>query len=102
MLADAHAHTFSCVAVQNILAGAIFGPYQGLLLACVLTTAGSTVCYLLSQAFGKQHIIGLFPDKVSLLQKKVGWVGGPLPQMETEHIYVAAFLTSGHSKRFTT
>ncbi|XP_023193393.1 transmembrane protein 41A-A isoform X2 [Xiphophorus maculatus] len=55
----------------NILAGAIFGPYLGLLLACVLTTVGSTMCYLLSQAFGKQHIINLFPEKVSLLQKKV-------------------------------
>ncbi|CAL8321668.1 unnamed protein product [Merluccius merluccius] len=55
----------------NILAGAIFGPYQGLLLACVLTTVGSTLCYLLSQAFGKDYIISLFPDKVSLLQKKV-------------------------------
>lgn len=55
----------------NILAGAIFGPYQGLLLACVLTTLGSTMCYLLSQAFGKQYIIKLFPDKVSMLQRKV-------------------------------
>lgn len=55
----------------NILAGAIFGPYQGLLLACVLTTVGSTMCYLLSQAFGKQYIMNLFPDKVSMLQKKV-------------------------------
>uniref|UniRef100_A0A096LSS4 Transmembrane protein 41aa n=1 Tax=Poecilia formosa TaxID=48698 RepID=A0A096LSS4_POEFO len=55
----------------NILAGAIFGPYLGLLLACVLTTVGSTMCYLLSQAFGKQHIINLFPEKVSMLQKKV-------------------------------
>ncbi|CAL8267777.1 unnamed protein product [Lota lota] len=55
----------------NILAGAIFGPYQGLLLACVLTTVGSTMCYLLSQAFGKHYIISMFPDKVSLLQKKV-------------------------------
>ncbi|KAM6978506.1 transmembrane protein 41A-A [Tautogolabrus adspersus] len=55
----------------NILAGAIFGPYQGLLLACVLTTVGSTMCYLLSQAFGKQYIINLFPDKVSVLQRKV-------------------------------
>ena len=57
--------------MQNILAGAIFGPYQGLLLACVLTTVGSTLCYLLSQAFGKHYISSLFPDKVSLLQKKV-------------------------------
>ncbi|CAJ1079241.1 transmembrane protein 41A-A [Xyrichtys novacula] len=55
----------------NILAGAIFGPYQGLLLACVLTTVGSTMCYLLSQAFGKQYISNLFPDKVSMLQTKV-------------------------------
>ncbi|XP_054470798.1 transmembrane protein 41A-A [Anoplopoma fimbria] len=55
----------------NILAGAIFGPYQGLLLASVLTTVGSTMCYLLSQAFGKRYIINLFPDKVATLQKKV-------------------------------
>uniref|UniRef100_A0A3P9JXI4 Transmembrane protein 41aa n=1 Tax=Oryzias latipes TaxID=8090 RepID=A0A3P9JXI4_ORYLA len=55
----------------NILAGAIFGPYKGLLLACVLTTVGSTMCYLLSQAFGKRYIVHLFPSKVSMLQKKV-------------------------------
>ncbi len=59
------------VVVQNILAGAIFGPYQGLLLACVLTTAGSTMCYLLSQTFGKRYLVNLFPDKVSMLQRKV-------------------------------
>lgn len=55
----------------NILAGAIFGPYQGLLLASVLTTVGSTMCYLLSKAFGKRYITNLFPDKVSLLQGKI-------------------------------
>ncbi|XP_030613594.1 transmembrane protein 41A-A isoform X1 [Archocentrus centrarchus] len=55
----------------NILAGAIFGPYQGLLLACVLTTIGSTMCFLLSQVFGKHYIVNLFPDKVSTLQRKV-------------------------------
>ncbi|XP_037343974.2 transmembrane protein 41A-A [Pungitius pungitius] len=55
----------------NILAGAIFGPYQGLLLASVLTTVGSTMCYLLSKAFGKRYIINLFPDKVSMIQRKV-------------------------------
>ncbi|XP_040005347.1 transmembrane protein 41A-A [Xiphias gladius] len=55
----------------NILAGAIFGSYQGLFLACVLTTVGSTMCYLLSQAFGKRYIVNLFPDKVSMLQRKV-------------------------------
>ncbi|XP_036432377.1 transmembrane protein 41A-A [Colossoma macropomum] len=55
----------------NILAGALFGPWLGLLLACVLTTVGATLCFLLSQAFGKQHIVRLFPDKVALLQRKV-------------------------------
>ncbi|XP_017280056.1 transmembrane protein 41A-A [Kryptolebias marmoratus] len=55
----------------NILAGAIFGLYEGLLLACVLTTVGSTMCYFLSQAFGKHFIVYLFPEKVSLLQRKV-------------------------------
>lgn len=56
---------------QNILAGALFGTWYGLLLACVLTTVGATLCFLLSQAFGKQHIVRLFPDKVAMLQKKV-------------------------------
>ncbi|XP_056285747.1 transmembrane protein 41A-A [Pseudoliparis swirei] len=55
----------------NVLAGAIFGPYQGLLLASVLTTVGSTMCYLLSKAFGKRYITNLFPDKVALLQGKI-------------------------------
>ncbi|MGH0128299.1 UNVERIFIED_CONTAM: hypothetical protein FKN15_001273 [Acipenser sinensis] len=55
----------------NMLAGALFGPWQGLFLACVLTTVGSTYCYLLSRTFGKQHIVRMFPDKVSLLQRKV-------------------------------
>ncbi|XP_026861501.1 transmembrane protein 41A-A isoform X1 [Electrophorus electricus] len=55
----------------NVLAGALFGPWQGLLLACVLTTVGATFCFLLSRAFGKQHIVRLFPDKVAVLQKKV-------------------------------
>ncbi|XP_008326987.1 transmembrane protein 41A-A [Cynoglossus semilaevis] len=55
----------------NILAGAIFGLHEGLLLTCVLTTVGSTMCYLLSQAFGKQYIVNFFPDKVAMLQGKV-------------------------------
>lgn len=55
----------------NMLAGAIFGPWEGLLLACFLTTTGSTFCYLLSSAFGKQYVVQLFPDKVALLQRKV-------------------------------
>ncbi|KAL4609014.1 transmembrane protein 41A-A-like isoform X1 [Arapaima gigas] len=55
----------------NILAGALFGPWEGLILACTLTTVGSMFCYLLSQGFGKQHVVRWFPGKVALLQKKV-------------------------------
>ncbi|XP_034040702.1 transmembrane protein 41A-B-like [Thalassophryne amazonica] len=55
----------------NLLAGAIFGPWLGLLLACVLATSGSTLCFLLSSVFGKQYVVQLFPEKVALLQGKV-------------------------------
>ncbi|XP_072513792.1 transmembrane protein 41A-B [Salminus brasiliensis] len=54
----------------NMLAGALFGPWHGLFIACVLTTVGSTNCYLLSRTFGKRHIVRLFPDKVAMLQRK--------------------------------
>ncbi|GAA6229039.1 transmembrane protein 41A-B-like [Lates japonicus] len=55
----------------NMLAGAIFGPWEGLVLACLLATTGSTFCFLLSSTFGKQHVVQLFPEKVALLQRKV-------------------------------
>lgn len=55
----------------NVLAGALFGPWLGLLLCCVLTSVGATGCYLLSSVFGKQLVVFYFPDKVALLQKKV-------------------------------
>ncbi|XP_039856674.1 transmembrane protein 41A-B-like [Simochromis diagramma] len=55
----------------NMLAGAIFGPWEGLALACMLATTGSTFCFLLSAAFGKQYVVYLFPEKVALLQRKV-------------------------------
>ncbi|KAF7662467.1 hypothetical protein LDENG_00233970 [Lucifuga dentata] len=53
-----------------MLGGAIFGPWEGLVLACLLSTFGSTFCFLLSSAFGKQYVVQLFPDKVALLQRK--------------------------------
>lgn len=62
---------------QNVLAGALFGPWMGLVLCSVLTSVGATLCYLLSAAFGKQLIVHFFPEKVALLQGKVrtgrGW-----------------------------
>ncbi|KAK5615676.1 Transmembrane protein 41A-B [Crenichthys baileyi] len=55
----------------NMLGGAIFGPWEGLMLACLLATFGSTFCFLLSSAFGKQYVVHFFPEKVDLLQRKV-------------------------------
>ncbi|XP_056390887.1 transmembrane protein 41A isoform X2 [Hyla sarda] len=55
----------------NLLAGALFGPWMGLLLCCTLTSLGATFCYVLSQAFGKQILIMYFPEKISMLQNKI-------------------------------
>uniref|UniRef100_A0A8C0FDH6 Transmembrane protein 41A n=1 Tax=Bubo bubo TaxID=30461 RepID=A0A8C0FDH6_BUBBB len=55
----------------NVLAGALFGPWTGLVLCSALTSVGATFCYLLSGAFGKQFVVYYFPDKVALLQRKV-------------------------------
>ncbi|GAA6089830.1 transmembrane protein 41A-A isoform X1 [Tachysurus ichikawai] len=55
----------------NILAGALFGPWLGLVLCSVLTTVGASMCFLLSHFFGKQHIVRIFPDRVAQLQRKV-------------------------------
>ncbi|XP_069471846.1 transmembrane protein 41A isoform X1 [Ambystoma mexicanum] len=55
----------------NVLAGALFGPALGLFVCCTLTSLGATCCYLLSNAFGKQYVVYYFPEKVSMLQKKV-------------------------------
>ncbi|XP_064021692.1 transmembrane protein 41A isoform X2 [Pogoniulus pusillus] len=55
----------------NVLAGALFGPWTGLVLCSALTSVGATFCYLLSDTFGKQLIVFYFPDKVTLLQRKV-------------------------------
>ncbi|XP_072274745.1 transmembrane protein 41A [Pyxicephalus adspersus] len=55
----------------NLLGGALFGPWLGLFLCCTLTSLGATFCFLLSRAFGKQIVIMYFPEKVSMLQRKI-------------------------------
>ncbi|XP_069471847.1 transmembrane protein 41A isoform X2 [Ambystoma mexicanum] len=66
---DGHIKTFDNE--KNVLAGALFGPALGLFVCCTLTSLGATCCYLLSNAFGKQYVVYYFPEKVSMLQKKV-------------------------------
>uniref|UniRef100_UPI00358F1D63 transmembrane protein 41A isoform X2 n=1 Tax=Myxine glutinosa TaxID=7769 RepID=UPI00358F1D63 len=55
----------------NLLAGALFGPWIGLPLCCLLTGAGSSCCYLLSQSFGKELVLSRFSRQLSALQAKV-------------------------------
>ncbi|XP_048454524.1 transmembrane protein 41A isoform X2 [Rhincodon typus] len=55
----------------NILAGALFGPWLGLALCCVLTAIGATFCFLLSKTYGKQFVVQRFPERLSMLQQKV-------------------------------
>ncbi|TRY92734.1 hypothetical protein DNTS_024821 [Danionella cerebrum] len=55
----------------NMLSGALFGPWHGLLIACTLTTVGSFNCFLLSRTFGKRHVVRFFPERVAMLQRMV-------------------------------
>ncbi|EDV26419.1 uncharacterized protein TRIADDRAFT_21897, partial [Trichoplax adhaerens] len=54
----------------NIFAGAVFGLWQGFLLASVLTAAGATSCFLLSKFVTKTIIGYYFPNKMKLLREK--------------------------------
>ncbi|XP_005090571.1 transmembrane protein 41A [Aplysia californica] len=55
----------------NLLAGALFGPYLGFLLASPLTALGATNCYLLSRTFGRSYVTQYFPERVKFFQEKV-------------------------------
>ena len=56
---------------QNVLAGALFGPWAGFALTALLSAVGATLCYLLSKTFGRGYVVQWFPDKVQLFQQKV-------------------------------
>lgn len=55
----------------NIIAGALFGFWRGFGLACLLSTLGATICYFLSDVFGKQYVFYYFGPKVAYFQQKV-------------------------------
>ncbi|KAL3096999.1 hypothetical protein niasHS_002715 [Heterodera schachtii] len=55
----------------NIAAGAVFGLWLGFLLCCVLTTLGSTLCYLFSEFFSREYVLYYFGEKITYLQRKV-------------------------------
>ncbi|KAE9553821.1 hypothetical protein FO519_002951 [Halicephalobus sp. NKZ332] len=55
----------------NIIAGAVFGMWFGFALCCVLTTLGSTLCYLFSELFGREYVLYYFGQKLTYLQQKI-------------------------------
>ena len=60
------------------MAGAVFGLWEGWALACILSTLGATLCYCLSDLFGKHYVLYYFGDRLCHLQAKVH--PHPLPE----------------------
>ena len=55
----------------NILAGALFGVWQGFLLCCLLTACGASQCYLLARMVGADTAQHYFPDKIASFKAKL-------------------------------
>lgn len=43
----------------------------GFTMCCILTTAGSTLCYLFSELFGREYVLYYFGQKLTYLQQKI-------------------------------
>ena len=57
--------------VLSILAGALFGRWEGLLYVSLCATCGASLCYTLSSFFGKGIIVRNYPAKVVDANKKI-------------------------------
>ncbi|ETN86499.1 SNARE-like domain protein [Necator americanus] len=55
----------------NVIAGAVYDFWCGFILCCVLTTGGSTLCYLFSEQFGREYVMYYFGQKLTYLQQKI-------------------------------
>ncbi|EYC29001.1 hypothetical protein Y032_0007g3539 [Ancylostoma ceylanicum] len=55
----------------NVIAGAVYDFWCGFFLCCVLTTGGSTLCYLFSEQFGREYVMYYFGQKLTYLQQKI-------------------------------
>ncbi|KAK6048938.1 SNARE-like domain protein, partial [Cooperia oncophora] len=51
--------------------GAVYDFWCGFFLCCVLTTGGSTLCYLFSEQFGREYVMYYFGQKLTYLQQKI-------------------------------
>ena len=50
--------------ILSIISGALFGKVFGLILVCVVSSVGASICYLLSSALAKYFIFKQFPKRV--------------------------------------
>uniref|UniRef100_A0A1B6DC45 VTT domain-containing protein n=1 Tax=Clastoptera arizonana TaxID=38151 RepID=A0A1B6DC45_9HEMI len=63
--------TNSHLVYQNVLAGTLFGTIRGFPLVCLLTAIGSSICYTLSDRFGRKLIEIYFPSQTLYLRNKI-------------------------------
>lgn len=56
---------------MNVLAGALYGVWQGLPLVCLLTATGASFCFLLSRVFGRRLVHSLLGHRITALQNKL-------------------------------
>uniref|UniRef100_A0A1I7X3P5 Transmembrane protein 41A n=1 Tax=Heterorhabditis bacteriophora TaxID=37862 RepID=A0A1I7X3P5_HETBA len=54
----------------NVIAGVVYNLWSGFILCCLLTTGGSTLCYLFSELFGREYVLYYFGQKLTYLQQK--------------------------------
>lgn len=59
----------------NILAGILYDLWPGFIICCVLTTCGSSLCYLFSELFSREYVLYYFGERISYLQQKVDDAG---------------------------
>lgn len=57
---------------MSLLAGALFGVFQGVALVVFTATAGASSCYFLSKMIGRPLVFTLWPDKLTFFQEQVG------------------------------
>ncbi|VDN07007.1 unnamed protein product [Thelazia callipaeda] len=55
----------------NLIAGALFDVWFGLVFVCTLTTIGSTLCYFFSEYFAREYVFYYMGQRIAYLQQKV-------------------------------
>ncbi len=64
-------YPLSCLLLQNLLAGALFGVRYGVPLVSLLSAIGASSCYMMSWLFGKDLVWKYFKERIQPLEAKV-------------------------------